>query len=224
MAVGFSTNWDDRYKENTHMSVWPWSDLVSMVYTYCQRPFQEKKVLELGCGAGANIPFLSKIGMEYYGVDGSATIIANLHERFPHLKRNLKVTDFTKDFSHQGLFDFIVDRAAITHNHTENIRLILQNVRGSLKTGGLFLGVDWFSTKHFEYSQGEPTDSIYARSGYVAGGFADVGIVHFADEELLRSFFQEGFELVSLAEKTRTEISGDDHRLYAAWDIVARKL
>ena len=30
----FSNEWDQRYQENTHMSIWPWSDLVSFVKRY----------------------------------------------------------------------------------------------------------------------------------------------------------------------------------------------
>ena len=37
------------------MSIWPWSDLVSYVMRYVPPNFAEFKVLELGCGAGANI-------------------------------------------------------------------------------------------------------------------------------------------------------------------------
>jgi len=45
--MSFSNEWDKRYQENTHMSVFPWSDLVSLVMKYS--PQKEKfKVLELG--------------------------------------------------------------------------------------------------------------------------------------------------------------------------------
>ena len=52
---GFSIEWDQRYKENLQMSIWPWSDLVSAVMRL--RLPASTRVLELGCGAGANIPF-----------------------------------------------------------------------------------------------------------------------------------------------------------------------
>jgi len=29
----FSAEWDQRYIENTHLAVWPWSDLVTLVRT-----------------------------------------------------------------------------------------------------------------------------------------------------------------------------------------------
>ena len=56
--MSFSNEWDESYKKNTHLSIWPWSDLVSYVMRYA-RPENPKNcnVLELGCGAGANIDF-----------------------------------------------------------------------------------------------------------------------------------------------------------------------
>jgi hypothetical protein len=57
---------------------------------------------------------------DYYTVEGSKTIVDNLHQRFPHLKDNIVVGDFT-DFIPEVQFDLIVDRASLTHNHEESI-------------------------------------------------------------------------------------------------------
>ena len=83
-----SSEWDERYKDNTHMSIWPWSDLVSYVMRYAKSK-KKISVLELGCGAGANIPFFLALGYEYYGIEGSSTIISKLKKRFPNIKKNL---------------------------------------------------------------------------------------------------------------------------------------
>ncbi|MGN5030804.1 hypothetical protein ACTFBV_20625 [Aeromonas rivipollensis] len=56
MIMAFSNEWDEQYKNNHHMSIWPWSDLVSSIYRYANPKNGYKRVLELGCGAGANIP------------------------------------------------------------------------------------------------------------------------------------------------------------------------
>ena len=53
----FSQEWDNRFKENKNISIWPWSDLVSFVMRYAKPSNPQFRVLELGCGAGANIPF-----------------------------------------------------------------------------------------------------------------------------------------------------------------------
>ena len=51
-----------------HLSVWPWSDLISL----CSRYHKLKKsssVLEIGCGVGANIPFFLSKNINYHGID-----------------------------------------------------------------------------------------------------------------------------------------------------------
>lgn len=40
------------------------------------------RVLELGCGAGANIPFFAAINAEYYGIEGSSTQVKRLQEQY----------------------------------------------------------------------------------------------------------------------------------------------
>jgi len=54
----FSKEWEICYREKKQMSLWPWSDLISYVMRYCKPTSNYFNVLELGCGAGANIPFL----------------------------------------------------------------------------------------------------------------------------------------------------------------------
>ena len=39
-------------------------------------------VLELGCGAGANIPFFSSLNVEYYAIEGSPTIVESLRKKW----------------------------------------------------------------------------------------------------------------------------------------------
>ena len=104
------------------MSIWPWSDLVSYVMRHA-RPQNEKfRVLELGCGAGANIPFFKQLGVQYHAVEGSATIVNMLAGKFPEYRSTIKVGDFTKELPFEGEFDLVVDRASLTCNTTSSIR------------------------------------------------------------------------------------------------------
>ena len=56
--MSFSTQWDDQYASGRHMSLWPWTDVVVYVMRYAKPLESGCRVLELGCGAGANISFL----------------------------------------------------------------------------------------------------------------------------------------------------------------------
>ena len=92
----FSKEWEQRYKDNTNMSIWPWSDLVSYVKRYAGMT-SESSVLELGCGAGANIPFFLSLGVKYYAIEGSITIVNELKRKFPNLQENIMAGDFTSN-------------------------------------------------------------------------------------------------------------------------------
>ena len=76
--------WNNIYKKK-HLSVWPWSDIVSLTSKFCAKIISKKSsnVLELGCGAGANIPFFLSNKCQYIGIDKSEHIIN-------FLKKNIK--------------------------------------------------------------------------------------------------------------------------------------
>ena len=85
--TGFSSEWDERYQDCTHMIIWLWSTLVSFEMRYSNPNVTRFRLLELGCGAGANISFLFTLGIDYYAVEGSKSIVTRLHSRFPQQKR-----------------------------------------------------------------------------------------------------------------------------------------
>jgi len=95
-------------------------------------------VLELGCGAGANIPLFLALGIEYFAIEGSPTIVAQLHERYPELANQIVVGDFTAEQSFSGDFDLIIDRASVTHNNTSAIKSALGMAYKALKPGGTY--------------------------------------------------------------------------------------
>lgn len=219
----FSQEWDQRYSESTHMSVWPWSDLVSLVYRYGKEAIAQRgRVLELGCGAGANIPLFLSLQMQYHALEGSPAIVNQLHQRFPELRETIRCADFTAEQPFDGAFDFVIDRGSLTHNNTEAIRRGLGLAWQALKPGGYFFGVDWFSTNHSDYTEGEPTNDPYTRTHYTSGQFTDVGRVHFSDADHLRDIFQQ-FDVKLLEEKIQRRFIPEGNHQFAGWIIVARK-
>ncbi len=223
--MGFSAEWDQRFKENTHNSIWPWSDLVSYFYRYSDvkngRPL---KILELGSGAGANIPFFGSFGaqIEYWGCDGSLSVISRLKSQYPKLRDRLSVCDFTSEKLPTHDVDIVIDRAAITHNSTEAIVSVLQNISESLAPGGAFIGIDWFSVKYSEFRRGQPTEDPFTRTNYVTGPFANLGRVHFSDQEHIKKLFED-FQIEVLEHKVIEQFLPDPTFNFASWNIVARK-
>ena len=144
----FSKEWDKIYADNKQMNKWPFTDLVSYIIRYSPPYGNSFQVLELGCGSGPNIPFFKGLGVKYYAIEGSSTIVARLWEVFPELQENIVVGDFTKKIPFPHLFDLVVDRGSVTCNSTAAIKKSLRLIYEKLKPGGKFIGIDWFSTLH----------------------------------------------------------------------------
>jgi len=222
----FSSEWDKIYLSGQQLTSWPWSDVVSLIYRYCKDSISKKSVVfELGCGVGPNIPFIQSLGMNYYGIDGSVTAIKNLHQKFPELKSQTLVGDFTNIEHYSSIedVDIVIDRAAITHNNLPAIKQILGNIHSVLRSGGYFIGIDWFSTKHFSSKMGRRSVDKNTRTNIEIGQFKNIGSVHFSDEDHLRTLFFD-FDIILLEEKVVNSFEPKNNHQFASWNVVARKI
>jgi SAM-dependent methyltransferase len=134
--------WEEIYKANRHIVTWPWSDIVSDVMIL--KPTKNLKVLEIGCGPGANIPFFLNIGVDYYTIDGSETAVKKVKSMFPSLENKVACGDFTKEIPFDVSFDLIIDRAALTHNDTESIKSCISIIKSKLNKMVSTLGLIGF--------------------------------------------------------------------------------
>lgn len=221
--AGFSPEWDERYRANTNLSIWPWSDVVSYTHRHASPREGFRRVLELGCGAGANIPFYVQLGCDYHAIEGSPAIVETLHRRFPALAGQIACGDFTQAQPFQGPFDLVIDRASVTHNTTDAIRRALELAADALRPGGKYLGVDWFSTAHEDATRGEAVDA-HTRRAIDSRNFAGVGNVHFSDaEHLLDLFGGAGLRVDVLDHTQRQIVVGPLPTRFATWLVLATK-
>ncbi|WP_342533941.1 class I SAM-dependent methyltransferase [Lysinibacillus sp. FSL K6-0057] len=220
--MNFSIEWEDVYKNQTHLSIWPWSDVVSYVKRYMEPSAKSFKVLELGCGAGANIPFFKSLNIEYHAIEGSQAIVEKLHKNFPEYKKNIVVGDFTTIELKENYYDLILDRAALTHNSTDAITTCLKSIYKSLKIDGRYIGIDWFSTIHDDFNKGEEVaGDPNTKTNINEGQFVNLGKVHFSDKEHLINLFAD-FTFLVLEHKVHTFEFPNDHT-FASWNFVVGK-
>lgn len=220
LKMSFSSEWNSKYLENKHISIWPWSDLISLSAAYLKLN-EKSKVLEIGFGMGANIPFFLSKGVEYYGVEGSEAAFNVVSERFPELNQKLILGDFIKKRDYPEVFDMVVDRSSMTHNTSESITQGLSNLRLAMRPGAKFIGVDWFSTEHSDYINGVEVDAntkIFNDNSCFSG----LGNVHFSDKNHLIDIFNKaGFDITKLThKKSYTEVPNDNY-VFATWNFVA---
>ena len=220
----FSPEWETLYAGGAHFIEWPWSNVITWVTRFQNTKSEETRVIELGCGTGTNAPFFFAKSMDYAAIDGSGSAIHAARERFPDRRDRFAVADFTKEIPYPGTFDLIVERAAVSHNPTEDIRRCLGLAFERLKPGGHYIGLDWFSTAHSEYNGGQQLGDAYTRTAYDGDSFAfaNCGTVHFSDEDHLTDLFS-AFEIVFLQHNARTHMIPDRGYNLATWDIVAKR-
>lgn len=220
----FSTEWDILYRANTHLSIWPWSDLVSYVHRYAKPSNGFNKVLELGCGAGANIPLFLSLKADYYAIEGSPAIVESVVSRYPELAERIITGDFTLDLPFTGPFDLVVDRISLAHNSTAAMIKTLKMIFNLLRTGGKFIGIDWFSDQHHDAQLGDPVDSHTRKNLPVSSHLAGTGHVHFCDRNHLVHLLEStGFHVERLEHKqSNIEIPENGQQL-AWWNFVAIK-
>lgn len=224
--MSFSQDWDDTYRANAHLSIWPWTDVVSMVHHHASPKSGFNRILEIGCGAGANLPFLRSLdGVEAYATDGSPAIIAKLREAFPDMADRLGVADFTQDLGFDGPFDLILDRCALPHNNVSSVRHGIALCADALRPGGRFMAVDWFSTEHEGARHGTLIDS-HTREGFPEStALNGIGPIQFFDAPHIENLLvQAGLRLVHLELKTSKSDLPPPGAHRAWWNFVAEKV
>ena len=98
------------------------------------------KVLELGCGSGANLWLIAKEGFDTYGIDFAPTGIEYCKDMLASwdVTANIQVADMTALPFDADEFDAIVDVVSMQHLNFEQHKLAYAEVKRCLKPGGKF--------------------------------------------------------------------------------------
>jgi ubiquinone/menaquinone biosynthesis C-methylase UbiE len=159
------------------------------------------KLLEIGCGPGANIWFMAREGFSVAGIDGSPTAIGLATARLASesLAADLRVGDFTNLPWPDSSFDGILENVSLYANPWTAIQQALGEVRRVLKPRGVFL-CSFFTEKTWGYGTGtmaEPDGFVDIPEGPMAGtGFA-LYLNRKRLDELLKDFTSVHVERVS---------------------------
>jgi ubiquinone/menaquinone biosynthesis C-methylase UbiE len=158
----------------------------------------EVNILEIGCGPGANIWYLSREGFKAYGIDGSevAIDIAKKRLQSEQLSANFKIGDVKALPYEINFFDAVIDNECMYANNEPNSHTILSEVKRVLKPGGLFYSRT-FSEKMFignSYKQYSTFEFDEIREGNLAGK----GFVRLIDEANIQEMYGKYFSLRSI--------------------------
>lgn len=102
---------------------------------------KEVRILEVGCGSGANLWMLAKEGFSVYGLDSSQRGLDlakhQLAEKWG-VTANLKHGSATELPYDTGFFDAVIDIVTLQHLNLTNSAIALAEISRVLRKGGLF--------------------------------------------------------------------------------------
>jgi SAM-dependent methyltransferase len=213
--------WEQTYAQG-HGTHWPWDPVVTFVFRNRPRD-RVGRLLELGCGVGANLRFAAKEGLEIAGLDGSPSAISRLAQLLAAEGRSadLRVGVFPTLPWPDGSFDLVIDRAALT---CVGRAIALQTLEESwrvLRPGGRFF-MNVYADDHRSASSGE-LDENDLRHKISAGTLVGAGALCFWSEAQLRAAFAaRSWRLLQLDHVVHTALlSGGDR--HTEWRLVAER-
>jgi len=179
------------------------------------------KLLEVGCGPGANIWFMAREGFGTFGVDGSETAITKARQRLDQegLAADLRVGDISDLPYQDGTFDAVADNECLAHNNAKALEGILSEIHRVLKPGGMFysrtFGDDVYKGKTYQ----QIGDLQY--NGSSDGPFGGRGFFRLSTEATIRVAYGKFFKFISIDNITYTVNNGAVR--ISEWIIVCQK-
>lgn len=214
--------WNDIFL-NQEWGKYPSEDLIRFTARnfYNNHNRKEIKILEVGCGVGANLWYLSREGFSVYGIDGSEIAVKKATQRLDNeiigWTGEVIQGDILNIPYEDNFFDAVIDSEAIYANDFENAKKIYNEIFRVLKPNGKLF------TKHF--ANGCWGDQTGEKVGYNAwivddGPMLGKGLSRFATEEdmilLLDKFQILEFEIISRS-------CENQKHLIKEWIVIAQK-
>lgn len=217
--------WEEKYKAG-HVQRYPWDSVVSFVFRNAPRdkPRSEISILEVGCGTGSNLWFMAREGFRAAGIDASPSAISVAKARMEAeaLQVDLRVGSYTKLPFPDAYFDLAVDRAALTCVGASVAKQAVQELRRTLKPGGLIL-FNPYSAAHGSRISGEVGEDGLTY-GIKAGTLQGVGHIRFYSRQDVYALFADGFEVMTCQHLELKDETAPPEETHTEWRVIARRL
>ena len=201
-------SWEEIYRTQGYRGRYPNEDLIRFVAPLFREETVEArkniKMLEVGCGPGAEIWYLAREGFQVYGIDGSKTAIAMCRQRLKAegLGAEIVVGDITDLPYPDEYFQVVVDVAAIQHNPPDSIAQIISEVYRVLKDGGHFFSLAR-SDRDYLFGCGRKiAENTY--TDIPSGDASGTGVMHFFTIPELEGILKGRFRELSIEYTERT--------------------
>lgn len=214
--------WEQVFRNQT-WGKYPSEDLIRFIARrFYKAPDRSKiKILELGCGTGANLWFLAREGFSVHGIDIAQSAITQAAERLDQecagWRGKLVVGDMVELPFEDDMFDAVIDVEAVYANPFTKSQVIYREAARVCKPGGFLYSRT--------FAQGCWGDGTGRKAGHQAwfpteGPFAGMGLSRFTDQqdisELVAGFRVTELELIS---RTVNQLKNEIRE----WIIVGQK-
>jgi len=206
----FDSIWEEIHRSND-WGKYPSEEVIRFIArNYYKRDRTITKILDFGCGAGANAWFLAREGFDVYAFDGSKTAVEKTQAYLTkeNLKAEIRVSDAVEIDYEDDFFDAIVDVAVIYANKVSDIEKMLKRCYEILKPQGKLYSTGLFAVGMTGYGTGEKIEDNTYRN-VEAGSLKGRGTIHFfSKEEILDIWSRAGFKNIKIDEMRRTDMNG----------------
>lgn len=198
----FNKSWDPIWEKIFSSSEWgkyPGETLIQFIARNFYKLERENvKILDVGCGPGANIWYLAKEKFDAYGIDASKTAIDLANKRLieDNLSAKLIVGDIINLPYSEFYFDAVIDVECIYSNDLDNSRRILSEVNRVLKSGGLFYSRTLSDKIYIGESRDELGDKSYTNIS--DGPLFERGFVRLMNHQDIHSLYGDYFKIISI--------------------------
>ena len=211
--------WERTFQEN-EWGKYPEESLVRFVARnfYKAHSRQEIKILEVGCGPGANLWYMAREGFSVYGIDGSVTAVERAKARLkedvglPDEKIHILQGDIVHIPFEDNSFNAIVDCEAVSANPYKDAQQIYKEMLRVCNIGG-----KCYSRMFADGTWGCPESGI-AQEGPMAGkGYARITL----REEI--EPLMGGWHILAIDKEMRTVDGIDSNHWVQEWVVTAQK-
>ena len=209
-AAHYTQHWDDKFRLQ-EWGRYPPEDLVRFMgrnYKHAQK--SSVRVLEVGCGPGANLWFLHREGFAVSGIDVSPSAIDIATKRMATENSgclaptpDLRVGNFGALPWADATFDVVIDIFAVYANTTDIIAGTVREIARVLKPGGRFYAKLW-GTNTTGYGKGiRLEDGTY--DAIPEGPCHNMGVSHFFDRAGIEDIYSPYFDIVAIDSVQRSD-------------------
>ncbi|HXK55008.1 MAG: class I SAM-dependent methyltransferase [Gammaproteobacteria bacterium] len=223
--MNFDRSWEEIYKAGRFQR-YPWDSVVSFVFRYAPRdvPRESVRILEVGCGAAANLWFAAREGFSVTGLEGSKSAISYAKQRFKEdgLTGDLHVGDFTQLPYDNEIFDLVIDRGALTCVNDSAMNSAISEIYRVMKPNAVF-HFNPYADSHSGLLEGVARSDGLTEIP-VGAKSANPGLINFVSRKRLDQLFGPvQWEIISIQRREDTEMSNQMQQIHAEWLLLARK-